>query len=402
MGAWHRLTLTVKLKHIDDRTPYGYPTRSMEIRTDSGVITTPIRMVTSHEYNQKAQTPSDITLDDAASLYMGRFSSNALYNFLTEDKPYEMLCSRLRIHKQRTYAHLGLALLKPTSNDEQQKLFEVEKHLQKFYRMIIRAQIDNGYDPISIPIPRSTPNAIQIMTGIHKMLEKDNLSCIFFFELGKEFPELLNHAVDDLEQTVIGIQYKKFDKAVQSYEAIRDYHDRDVAFIVANAQRNDYKFGNLSTVHYMPFLSNDIFATMVPGPMVPPDLPTDPQKRDEEIKTRRLNRLLGLRLFDKNHLTLNPLVQKRFDIDRLLTEIGQPYNATLRTMLTNFEEAGTSDNDLKLQRLSAFTKIHESKASSAELHEFSKRIKERGVKEYIDEGDKGTLKKAVTQIGGGR
>ena len=396
------MTLAVKLKHIDDRTPYGYPTRSIEIRTDSGVITTPIRMVTSHEYNQKALTPSDITLDDAASLYMGRFSGNALNNFLTEDRPYEMLCNRLRIHKQRTYAHLGLALLKPTSNAKQQELFGVEKHLQKFYRMIIRAQIDNGYDLISIPIPRSTPGARQVMTGIHRMLEKDNLSCIFFFELGKEFPELLRHAVDDLEQAVIGVQYKRFDKAIQSYEAIRGYHDRDVAFIVANAQRQDYKFGNLSPVHYMPFLSNDIFATMVPSPMVPPDLPTDPHKRNEEIRTRRLRRLDGLQLFDKNQLTLRSLVQKHFDIDKLLTEIGQPYNATLRTMLANFEEAGTSDNDLKLQRLSALTKVHESKASSAELHEFSKRIKERGVKEYVDEGDKSALKKAVTQLGDGR
>ena len=237
------------------------------------------------------------------------------------------------------------------------------------------------------------------MTGIHKMLEKDNLSCIFFFELGREFPGLLRHAVDELGQTVIGVQYKRFDKAVQSYEAIRGYHDRDVAFIMANAQRYDHKFGNLSTIHYMPFLSNDIFATMVPSSIVPPNLPTDPQKRNEEIRMRRLDRLHRLLLFDKNQLTLNPLVQKRFDIDRLLAEISQPSNATLRTMLANFEEAGTSNSDLKLQRLSAFTKVHESKASTAELHEFSKRIKEHGVKEYVDEGDKNILKKAVTRLG---
>lgn len=73
--------LSVKLKHIDDRTPYGYPTRSMEIRTDSGTISTPTRMMTSHEYNQKAQIPSDTTLDDTISLYMGRFSHSALEIF---------------------------------------------------------------------------------------------------------------------------------------------------------------------------------------------------------------------------------------------------------------------------------------------------------------------------------
>ena len=402
MGPWYWLTLTVKLKHIGDRTPYDYPTRSMEIRTDSGVITTPIRMVTNHEYNQKVQTPSDITLDDAASLYMGQFSYNALNRFLTEDRPYEMLCNRLRIHKQRTYAHLGIALLKPTSNVQQQELFSVEKHLQKFYRMIIRAQVDNGYNPISIPIPRYMPGTKQVMTDIQKMLEQDNLSCIFFFELGKEFPELLRHAVDDLGQTIIGFKYKRFNKAVQSYESIRGYHDKDIAFIAANTHRSDSGFNNLSTVHYMPFLSNDIFATKVPGPMIPPDLPTDPQKRVEEIKLRRLRWLHRLQLFDKSQLTLNPLVQKHFDVDRLLTEIGQPANATLRTMLANFEEAGTSDNDLKLQRLSAFTKVHESKASSTELREFSKRIKENGVKEYVDESDKSTLKKAVAQLSNDR
>lgn len=396
------MTLTVKLKHIDDRMPYGYPTRSLEIRTDSGIITTPTRMVTNHEYNQKAQTPSDITLDDTVSLYMGRFSYKALENFLTEDRPYELLCNRLRVHKQRTYAHLGITLLKPTSNPEQQELFSIEKHLQKFYRMIIRIQIDNGYNPVSIPIPRNTPGAKQIMTDIYKMLEKDNLSCIFFFELGKGFPELLHHAADNLEQPIIGFQYKRFDKAVQSYEAMRSYHDRDIAFIVANTLRSDSKFGNLSTVHYMPFLSNDVFSTMVPGPMIPDDLPNDPHERDKEMRSRRLQWLHRLQLFDKNQLTLNHLVQKRFDIDKLLIEIGQPNNTTLRTMLDHFEEAGMSDNDLKLRRLSAFTKIHESKASSAELNEFSKRIKENGVKEYVDEDGKNTLKRAVTQLGGGR
>ena len=81
------------------------------------------------------------------------------------------------------------------------------------------------------------PEAKKVMTDIQKMLEKDNLSCIFFFELGKDFPKLLRHAVDDLAQSVVGFQYKRFDKAVQSYEAIQRYHDQDIAIIVSNTQR---------------------------------------------------------------------------------------------------------------------------------------------------------------------
>ena len=359
-------------------------------------------MTTNHEYNQKAQIPSDITLDDKVSFFLGRFSNNALYKFLTEDRPYESLCSRLYIHKQRAYAHLNIALLKPTSNVEQRKLFSNEKSLQKFYRMIIQAQIDNGYNPISISIPRFMPNANKVMTDIHKMLERRNLPCVFFLEMDQEFPELLHHVVDNLGHSIVGFQYKRFDKAVQSYEAIRSYHDKDVAFIASNTQRNDFKFGNLSTMHYMPFLSNDIFATMVPSPFVPNDLPDDPRERDEMLRSLRLRRLHGLQLFDKKQLTLNYLIQKRFDIDQLLTEIDQPNNSAIRSMLTNFEEAGTSANDLKIQRLSAFTKIHESKASSKELGDFSKRIRENGVREYINEDNKTVLKSAVAQLGGDR
>ncbi len=386
------MTLKVKLKHIDDSTPYGYPTKSIELRTRSGVITTPTRAVTSYEYNQKALVPSDAPLDDKIGLFFGRYGGDRLTKFLTEDEPFGSLCNRLRIHKERSYSHLNIALIKPVISEKHKDLFNSTEKRETFYRRVILAQSQAGYNTIAISIPKiSTADVKQMMNDINRMLEKQNALPMFFFELDKRFSQLLSYAVNDLNQQLIGLYYKR--DSPNAYDAIRQYHDRDIAFMVANATRLDRRYNNISTGHYMPFLSNDIFATAVPSPVIPKN--TD-EKVDPIEKNK--NRLSGLLLFNKKNVSLHNMINKKFKTKQLLEEMKCSDDSLLHQMLDNFEEAGETSDDVKINRLAAFTRVHESKASYSELTEFAKRVAEGGSYEYIREDGKKSLKSAISHL----
>ena len=384
----------IKLKYIDDNSPYGYPTKSMEIKTDQGNILTPSRAITSHEYSQKEIAPTDITLDDKTSLFVERFGYDKLKKFLEDDKPFETLSDKLRIHGERAqHSYLNIALLKPTiSKDKNKKsaldILGTKKHREKFFRMTIQLQKLMGYDPISISVPNiPLSEAKSLMKETNSMIEKDNGTSVFFFELGKNFPELLDYDVKDLNHQLIGINFKKYTKAVHSYEAMRSYYDKDVAFLVANTTRQDGNFNDLSTMHYMPFLSNDLFGSYVPSPGGGGGDDLTPQQR-----------LGSIRLFNKNQLTLEKITESKFDVEQILKESGRPHEVTLQDMLLNYEEAGHPKNNQKLTRLRAFTKVHESKTSTKEMSDFQKRIKEGSTKDYVDETNKKILKSVVSKI----
>lgn len=384
----------IRLKHVDDRSTYGYPTKSVEIRTTQGDILTPSRAITSHEYAQKEAAPTDITLDDNVSLFVDRFNHAKLSRFLTEDGPFEALSNRMRIHNERAqHSFLNLALLKFTTTRAADKksvtdILNSEKQRETFYRMTIQLQKLMGFDPITVTIPHiPASEAKSLMRETRRVIERDDLSCVFFFELGRSFPELLGYAVNDLGQQLIGVNYERYTSAVTSYEAMRSFSDKDVAFMVANTSRRDGKFDDISTMHYMPFLSNDLFGSSTPAWFGGSDDLT-PQQR-----------LGSVRIFNKSQLTVNRIMESSFDVEQILKESGRPNEATLYDMLTNFEEAGKPQNAQMLARLRAFTKVHEAKASAKELSDFQKRIKERSTQDYVEETDKKILKSVVSRIG---
>ena len=381
------MTIRIRLKHIDNSTPYNYPTRSIDIQTNKGHILTPARAVTSYEYNQKTLVPSDVTLDDKVSLSFSRYSGTNLEKFLQNDGPFESLSNRLRIHKERSYSHLNLALIKPIFTAAQ---LNNEKSFEKFFRLTIQAQLLHRFDLISVYVPKiPTTYAKKFMTDVDKRIEKENTRCIFFFELGQNFPQLLDHAVTTLGHQLLGFHHKRFDRAIQSYDAIRNYSEKDVAFMAVNTTRYDGRYNDLSTMHYLPFLSNDIFTSMIPSPPIPNENTPSLSNQD---------RLSRLRLFNRDKLTLDPTVNVSANVDKLLIDIGRPGDNSLHDMLTNWQDAGRSGDDLKLRRLSAFTKVHESKVSSSEFVKLTKRIRNRESKYYIDEPDKSNIKSAIDKI----
>ena len=102
----------VRLRHVDDRSPYGYPVRALDIETSHGVLSTPARTVTNHEYSQKAKAPTDVLLDDSASMFIHRLSAASLDNFLSVDSAADRLSDKLRVYKERSqHSLLSMALI---------------------------------------------------------------------------------------------------------------------------------------------------------------------------------------------------------------------------------------------------------------------------------------------------
>jgi len=384
----------INLKDIDDKSPYGYPKKHFQIKTKNGDIDTPSRVITNHEYNQKEVVPTDITLDGKISIFVDRLSYSKLKAFLQEDKPFERLADRLKIQKERAqHSLVNLALLKPTSGKDSNgqspiDILKSSNKREKFYRMIIQLQKIMGYDPISVPIPNlPLSDAKMLMKETKNSIEKEDNSTIFFFELGKNFPPLLKYATNDLDQNLIGINYKRYTQAVHSYEAIRTYYDKDIAFLVANTKRQDGYFDDLSTMHYLPFLSNDLFASFVP-----------PQAFGGFKEQTPSEKLKSVRLFNRNNLLLERINDASFNVDEILNQVGRPKETTLTNMLLNYKEAGNSKDPTKLNRLKAFTKVHEAKTSNKEFDTLRKHIIDGSTNDYVEDNRKKIFKSVVSRL----
>ena len=384
----------VKLRHVDDRSPYGYPVRALDIETSHGVLSTPVRTVTNHEYTQKTRAPTDMLLDDSASMFVHRFSATSLDNFLSVDSAADRLSDKLRVYKERSqHSFLSMALIGTAVSKNKEKrspvdVLDSEKVREKFYRLIISLQRLSGFDPVAIPIPGlSLSVAKETMRSAARTAEHDGYSCVFFLEPGRDFPSLLEYAVGDLDGALVGVKYKRYTKAVHSYEALRSYYDRDVAFIMTDIARHDPLADDMSTPHYLPFLSNDLYGLAVPMTGRGPARGMSPEKR-----------LASIRVFDRDRLVAARIAEAKVDVDRILVESGRPGEPTLRDMLSNYGRAGEQDGDALLGRLRAFTKVHEARSSSLEMSEFKKRVKHRDTHEYVDEPNRVALKKAVSSI----
>ena len=394
----------VSLKEIDDKSPYGYPKRTIEIKTKEGTIQTPTRSITNHEYRQKEIIPAGIQFQGNSSFFLERMSRKKLELFLTSDSPFENLFKRIRIQNERSqHVPLNLAMIKPsitrTKNEEgkilknssMDLLVSSERHREKFLRMIIKLQQASNMNTITIPsLNLQLSEMKKVMKEITEFITKDGSTPVFFFELGKNFPELLKYATHDLQIQLIGINYKKYTSAIQSYEAMRDVYDKDVAFFVANTSRADPSFDEISTMHYLPFLSNDIFSSFIPTPKITTDI-----KSEQESVVQ--NKLDQVKLFDKTELKIRKIT-KGFDKNQILKQMDKFEDVRLTEMLDNFQDAGKPNQTTKLNELKAFSKIHEVMASSSEFDTFREHIKDRSTKDYVDDLSKNTLKKIVSSI----
>ena len=214
-----------------------------------------------------------------------------------------------------------------------------------------------------------------------KSVEKLGRQPLFVIDMKySNFSQAMEFLVKDLQSNLIGLISRDYFKCVQSYETLTRYADQNVAFLALQVGRIDFGRYNISTMHYLPFLANDIYAVEIPSAFVP---------KHTGLHESVLHKLRNIRLFDKQSLQINEISSyEAFD-----EKICHDYDgdSIIREMLENYAEAETDDK--KYVMLNAFSRIDELKSSLSEFDNLQKFIKQESAKDYLQE--KTTLKKEL-------
>ena len=367
----------VHVVEIDDSLPLLQPTRTIEIRTDKGTINSPNRCATSYEFNRKGELPTETTIDNPVSVYTKKFTGREVTNLLTTNSEYGKQISAMeRVDRLTEYSFLHVCTfqLYETSNvgKSPMEILKEGTNLEKFLRFIIAMQYDANHDIISIPslnLPISTLR--KTLANAQKAIEKMGKQTLFSLDLRyNNFPEALQFVATDLQTSLINLVYRKRREVPQHYESLRNYARKDIGFLMTDVNRIDFEHDDLSTMHYMPFLGNDLYAVEIPPPNIP--------KPGQVITAHNL---ANLKIFNNDELTIKSLVGGSVTNNKIIEQIGKSTSDELEIRLDNVDEARTDNSKYKI--LNALTRVHELKTSSKELSILTDHVKERSSKDYV-------------------
>ncbi len=362
---------------------------------------TPARVATDYEFHQKALIPTEIPIYNPVYISTETLGFSKFNRLMHQNGYCSNLISRMELKSRLSqYSQIKLFLIRPTITDKKdtktgekipspmRMLQENSRLLEKFIRIIIQIQLEAGLNPITIPFVELPFHEYSSMVkDIKKSLEHLNKESVFFVDMSHQgFENVLNFLTTELQSNFVGLYFKPYRSANLSYEALRTYVDKDVAFFATNVTRSD--MNNISTMHYLPFFGNDIYAIQRP-------LGFAKTKKDSQGNIVRvpfdysINRI---NLFDKESLCLTPITQSESLMQRFSEEYKN--DSFIPTILDNYYNAnGIKDN---YQILNAFSKVSELKDSSSEFSNFQKYVDQNSVKDYIDE--KVILKETLQQV----
>lgn len=396
----------VKVKAIDYSARYLYPNRIVEIRTKPPhqSILTPVRAATSYEYREKAKVPTDIPINNQFSINIEKLSYTRFEKLLTTNHYFGKLMRKMDLNNRLAqYSDLRVTLLQPTITpkkdpktkrkirDSPMEILQKNSSLrERFIRFIIRLQQETGSNIITIPFLNLPFHIFRNMTKeIDKGLQRIDGQALFFIDIAYEkFESAIELIADELEATMIGLIFKRYRRFPLSYEVLSRYIDRDVAFFTVQVNRYDSNYNDISTMHYLPFFGNDIYAVKTPAPF-------GPSKKDEEEPTRPpkppQDRLRHIRLFDKESLRLSSVSYEPTIVEKLADEYR--HDDIITNILENYREASSDDEKYKVLR--ALSKVSELNSSLSEFERFQDYVRQNSTRDYIQEKD--TLQSALNR-----
>lgn len=378
----------VNIKDIDYSARYLYPNRRIEIKTSEKNIITPLRAATSYEYSQKAIVPTDIPINNPISIGIETLNHSRFQKLMQTNTFFSKLKSKIELNDRMSqYSDLRLVLLKPTKSPKRDRftneiilhspmtLLENDSNLRdRFLRFIIRLQQEAGLNPITIPfLNLSLQTFKDVTTQIAQSLERINRQPLFFLDMYyNEFESAVDWVINQLQSNAVGIYYRPFSRAPLTYEVLSRYIDRDVVFISAQIRRYDENYNDISTMHYLPFFGNDVYAVATPAPFFIPKNGTRSRPRDP---------LESIRLFDRDSLRINRIGPAESTLDDL--EYQYRDDSLITSILRNYHEARNDPEKLRILR--AFSKISELKDSSLEFLKLQDYVEQSSSRDYIQE-----------------
>ncbi len=368
----------VHLVEVDNSLPLLQPSRTMEIKTSKGLTTSPIRCATSYEFNRKAELPTETTIDNPVSVYTKKFTGGEIIELLTTNKGYNRQLSSIeKIDRITEYSilHVCAFQLYETAKNTKAPLVILQEgdNLEKFLRFMIGMQYDAKHEIISIPALNLPLSILKTsLKNAERAIEKLGKQAVFSLDLGyNNFPEVLKFITSDLQTNFVNLIYRKRRNVPQHYEELRKYASKDIAFLMTDVDRIDFDHEDLSTMHYMPFLGNDLFAVEIPAFNIP-------KKGKPKPKTHNL---ANLKIFNNDDLVIEPVINHKISNKKIIEQLGNPSSDELEIKLENLNEAKTDDAKYKI--INALTRVHELKTSSKEFATLTDHVKERSSIDYV-------------------
>ena len=364
----------VKVMEIDDSFELLQPARAIEVRTDRGRVYTPNRCATVYEFNRKSEVPASVSITNPITVYGKRITGRDVHDLLNANNWFGAQVRRLeRAARITEYSslHVPVFELARTSSvgPAPREILRDEKNRNRFLKQMISLQDDAGYGIVSIPhLELATEDVKSVMRKADAAIRKLGRQPLFSVDMRHAgFAELLDYLVRDLQAVMVNLRYGKRRDFSQEYLHLEKLADKDVAFLMTGVARADSDHEDLPTMHYMPFLGNDLFAVEAPPPAISPD---DKPKN-----------IANLKALHRDELTILPVTDPRMSDLAVLDLEGNPISEDLHLHLRNVTEAARDAK--KYAIINAITRIQELLGSTAEFSEMADHVRERSSRDYV-------------------
>lgn len=402
MGEGKRLTLSdIKIKSIDHKSPFLYPSRTLELKFSRGSVNTPNRAATLYEYNQKGRVPTEITLENTVSYSLNKLNLSKLKTFLLSNGAFHRILERtVEANSRMKYSHFHFNMIQPTvspgideeSGEESESasdyLVSNSSKREVFLRLITQMQFNLGDEIVTLPyLELPSSEYAEVVREFAKSVRSNNKEPMVVFDLDyaknvEKFEEALDGFMKKADVRLFALSYKSYTRHAVSYDKLSKYVEKEIAFVSFDVERSDKRNSDISTVHYMPFLGNDIYGIKTPRYFPPKDNVSPGEKREKKEKLDMLSKE-KIKFFEPSSLLVVPSARRMGEKEKVLKEIDQSGNSYLKRILGDYD---VMDKDpTKVEIFGAFARVHELNASTTEFGKVRKLIDSGESTEYAAE-----------------
>ena len=359
----------------DEKTPYYYRTRIVDITTDKGTFSTPTRVIARSEYLARSNLPLAKPLPTDLAIDFRNLSEKQTKGLLTEGKVAEKI---LRVTQQfndiSRRAIFRISVFQPPKTilgdwSSKQKIEFADTQANYLQKKL-------GTNLITFPyLALPTSEYIQFINARYR--RDQDLSTIFTLDLSMDYnslKEILEHLKAKKDPMIIALIYEEWQKTIPQHNLIASYFDNEkMAFFACQVEREELD-SHTSNLH----------AVACGGGF---DLVSLIQKRgysdNKNLDMTKIN------IYDPNTLSINNIEAVANDPSRDLVEEfdlnsydynDQPY---LSSIVKGYKGAGIHPK--KYQILYYLAKVHEAVTSPPRFDKERKMIKSKEFLQHISD-----------------
>jgi hypothetical protein len=368
----------VRLKDMeqgDDRLPYYYRTRFVNISTDKGTFSTPARVITRHEYMARSGVPLSRSLPLQLAIDFRELSDAQVYGLMNKSDIAEQI---LRVTKQfndiTRKAILKISVFQPPYSSLNKMSNEEKIRYADTQADFLQRRLGSGI--ITFPYLNMSFSEYKefIDTRYRRSIEH---STIFTLDMKMEplhLEKILNHLTEKEQPMIIVLIYENWEKTIPQHRIISQHFDNEkVALRMCQVEREEHE-SHTSELH----------SVALGGGL---DLVSLKQSRGFS-KLQRLS-LGKIKLFDPRTLSINNIDSTLNDSTRILLDEFEFYQDNFNDFnyVSNIIRGyrGAAIHHKKFQILYYLARTHEAIASTRIFDGTRQLIGKNELPEYIEQ-----------------